>query len=59
MGWKFVWPTLILIMKINVGSRRLLWPILVGLFNVVIDELVEFVEIVSSNSGCQENCRLI
>ena len=37
-----MWPTLILIMKISVGSRKLLWPIVVGLFDVVIDELVGF-----------------
>ena len=30
-----MWPTLNLIMRINVGSRKLLWPTIIGLFGVV------------------------
>ena len=30
-----MWPALILIMKISVGSKKLLWPTIIGLFSVV------------------------
>ena len=30
-----MWHTLVLIMKLSVGSRKLLWPIVLGLFNVL------------------------
>ena len=35
MCCKLVWPTLILIMKINMNSRKLLWPTIIGLFSVI------------------------
>ena len=36
-----MWPRVIPIMKISVGSRTMLWPIIIGLFGVVINEPVE------------------
>ena len=36
VGWKFTWPTIVLMMKIIVGSRKLLWSTIVGLFVVVV-----------------------
>ena len=36
-----MWFALILVMRISVGFRKLLWPIIIGLFSVVTDELVE------------------
>ena len=36
VDWKLICPTLILIVSINVGSRKLQWPTVIGLFSVVI-----------------------
>ena len=33
-----MWPMLIIIMRINLGSRKLLWPIVIGLFGVVTSD---------------------
>ena len=37
-----MWPILILTMRNCLGSKKLLWPTLIGLFSVVTDEPVEF-----------------
>ena len=37
-----MWPTLILIVRINVGFKKLMSSTLVGLFSVVTDEHVGF-----------------
>ena len=37
-----MWLALILIMRISVCFRRLLWPIVIGQFSVVIYELIEY-----------------
>ena len=38
-----MWPMLILIMRISIGSRELLWPTIIGLFSVlVVGELRNF-----------------
>ena len=43
MVWKLMWPMLILIMRISIGSRELLWPTIIGLFSVlVVGELRNF-----------------
>ena len=43
MVWKLMWPMLILIMRISMGSRELLWPTIIGLFSVlVVGELRNF-----------------
>ena len=31
-----MWPTVILMMSIEVGSRKLLWPTAIGLFSVLV-----------------------
>ena len=36
MGCKLTWTTLILVMKISVSSRKLLWPTIMGLFSLVV-----------------------
>jgi hypothetical protein len=42
VGRKILWPTFILIMKISVGSKTLLWLTVIRLFSVVTYELVKF-----------------
>jgi hypothetical protein len=36
MGWKLIWATLILIIKISMGSRKLLWPTTLKPINIVL-----------------------
>ena len=40
VGWRLMWPTLILIMNIIMDSTKLMWPTIIGLFSVVTNELV-------------------
>lgn len=36
VGGISMWPTVILMMSIEVGSRKLLWPTAIGLFSVLV-----------------------
>ena len=35
IGWTLVWPALILVVKMSMGSLKLLWPTVVRLVGVV------------------------
>jgi hypothetical protein len=35
VGWQLMWLTLFLIKKFNMGSAKVLWPTVLGLFSVV------------------------
>ena len=44
MCWKLMWPTLFLIMRISVGSVKLLWHIVIGLLSVITYEPFDQIE---------------
>ena len=35
VGWKLMWHALILNTRISIGSNKLMWPIVIGLFSIV------------------------
>ena len=45
MGKILLWPTLIIIISISVGSRELLQPTIIGLFSVVVNIIISNHEI--------------
>lgn len=49
MGWTLTWPTLILILRITVRSKELLWPALIELFSVpILFQLIHILNVVAT-----------